>query len=125
MAASGDRAMSVRPSGWTQRTVARQVEEWSGARSTRVERSDRPASALFVERLMEFAGPDDVFLSEETRSEIEAGAIVRSIGEMRINEWGEKAEAFRLLALVPAPARTAGSRGFVPGLPIRAAAPRS
>jgi class 3 adenylate cyclase len=239
--------MSVRPSGWTQRTVARQVEEWSGARSTRVQRSDRPASALFVElrgfdalvehlgedearsltercverarqiardssggepiasgpetrpvisatfegerhagralsaavairdsveqvqpsplpgtgleasggvntgfvvdvemdgdepvsflavgtlrsfavRLMEFAGPGDVFLSDETRAEIAGGAIVRSIGEMRINEWGEKAEAFRLLDLVPAPARTAAARGFVPGLPIRASAPRS
>src|SRR3954470_13517988 len=247
MTASGDRAMSVRPSGWTQRTVTRQVEEWSGARSTRVQRSDRPASALFVElrgfdalvehlgedearlltercverarqiardssgaeptpsgpetrpvnsstsegerhagralsaavairdsveqvqpsplpgsgleasggvntgfvvdvemdadepvsflavgtlrsfavRLMEFAGPGNVFLSDETREEIAGGAIVRSIGEMRINEWGEKAEAFRLLDLVPAPARTAGARGFVPGLPIRAAMPRS
>src|SRR5436190_400509 len=49
MAASGDRAIHVRPSGWTQRTIARQVEEWSGARSTHVQRSDRPASALFVE----------------------------------------------------------------------------
>ena len=240
--------MSVRSTAWTQRTIARQVEEWSGARSTRVERSDRPASALFVElrgfealvehlveeearsltercveracqiardsagteslvsgpetrpvisatfegdrhaaralsaavairdsveqvqpsplpgsgleacggvnsgfvvdvemegdepvsflavgtlrsfavRLMEFAGPGDVFLSDETRAEIAAGAIVRSIGEMRINEWGEKAEAFRLLDLVPAPARATGpARGFVPGLPIRAAAPRS
>src|SRR3954464_11246575 len=211
MTASGDRAMSVRPSGWTQRTVTRQVEEWSGARSTPVQRSDRPASALFVElrgfdalvehlgedearsltercverarqiardssesepvvsgpetrpvisvmfegerhaqralsaagairdsveqvqpsplpgtgleacagvnsgyvveaqmeddesvsflavgtlrsfavRLMEFAGPGDVFLSAETRREIAEGAVVRSIGDMRINEWGE------------------------------------
>jgi class 3 adenylate cyclase len=238
--------MQVRPSGWTQRTITRQVEEWSGTRSTRVERSDRPASAMFVElrgfdaltehlgeeearsltercverscqiardasesepvvsgaetrpvisatfegdhhaaralstavairdsveqvqpsplpgtgleacggvntgfvvdvemdgdepvsflavgtlrsfavRLMEFAGPGDVFVSDETRSEIAGGAIVRSIGEMRINEWGEKAEAFRLLDLVPAPARPMEARGFVPGLPIRAAAPR-
>src|SRR3954462_6430449 len=64
MTASGDRAMSVRPSGWTQRTVTRQVEEWSGARSTRVERSDRPASALFVElrgfdALVEHLGEDE------------------------------------------------------------------
>jgi hypothetical protein len=44
--------------------VARQVEEWSGARSTRVERSDRPASALFVElrgfdALVEHLGDDE------------------------------------------------------------------
>ena len=244
MAASGKRAVPIRDSGWTQGTVARQVEEWGGAHRTRVHRSERPASALFVElrgwdalvehvgdaeartllercvdratqiardggseeaivsgperrpvisatfegerhatralaaavairdsveqvqpsplpgtgleasggvntgfvvdvqldegeaasylavgtlrsfavRLMEFAGPGDVFVSDETRQEVGDGAVTRSIGEMRINEWGERAEAFRLLDLVPAPAKPSNlARGFVPGLPVRAA----
>jgi class 3 adenylate cyclase len=242
MASRARRTVPIRPSGWTERTIARQVEEWSGARNRPVHRSDRAASVLFVElrgwealhdhlgeveakdllercvdracliareagspqvavaaeqtrpvisatfegerhaqqalsvavsirdsveqvqpsplpgsgleacagvntgyvvevrmdgdepasflamgtlrsfavRLQEFAGHGDVFLSDSTRREIGDGAIVRSIGEMRINEWGENAEAFRLLDIVPAPSKTPSqARGFVPGLPIR------
>jgi class 3 adenylate cyclase len=94
-------------------------------------KADEPASFLavgtlrsFAVRLQEFAGPGDVLLSEETRREVGDGAVVRSIGEMRINEWGERSEAFRLLDLVPAPSKVPShARGFVPGLPIRAPTP--
>jgi class 3 adenylate cyclase len=246
MATRGRPAVPIRPSGWTERTVARQMEEWGGPRNVSLPRSDRAASALFAElrgwdelvehlgdeesrsllercveracqiardagsseaavggpatrpvisatfegerhaqralsaagairdsveqvqpsplpgsgleacagvnsgfvvevqmeadesasylavgtlrsfavRLQEFAGPGDVFLSEETRREVGNSAVVRSIGEMRINEWGERTEAFRLLDLVPAPSKLpAHARGFVPGLPIREFAP--
>jgi class 3 adenylate cyclase len=246
MASRGKHAVPIRPSGWTDRTVARQVEEWSGSRNRTVQRSDQAASALFVElrgwealvehlgdpeagtllercvekacqiardggsgdavlggpetrpvisamfegerhaqralsaagairdsveqvqpsplpgtgleacagvnsgyvveaqmeddetvsflavgtlrsfavRLMEFAGPGDVFLSAETRREIADGAVVRSIGDMRINEWGEQQEAFRLLDLVPAPSKVpAHARGFVAGPPSFAVRP--
>ncbi|MDP9295113.1 MAG: hypothetical protein M3O88_00270, partial [Actinomycetota bacterium] len=49
MASRGKRAVPIRPSGWTEHTIARQLEEWGGPRDTNARRSDCAASVLFVE----------------------------------------------------------------------------
>jgi hypothetical protein len=52
--------------------------------------------------------------------------VARSVGDLRINEWGEKKEAFRLLDLVPAPSKVpAHARGFGAGPPSFSARPGS
>jgi class 3 adenylate cyclase len=52
---------------------------------------------MFAARLREFAGPGQVFLSDDARSELAGRALVRSIGLVRTNAGGETREAFCLL----------------------------
>ena len=53
----------------------------------------------FAQRLQEFAGPGNVLLSHEAYAQIEDRVDARSIGDMRLEEWGQKREAFRLIGL--------------------------
>jgi class 3 adenylate cyclase len=58
---------------------------------------------MFAVRLQEFAGPDQVFLSEATYLSIPAHLDVVPIGPVRTCGDGETQEAYALRALVPDP----------------------
>ena len=57
---------------------------------------------MFASRLQEFAGPGQIFVSNETRTALGADIRVRSIGQVRTNPDGETQEAFCLTELVSA-----------------------
>ncbi len=52
---------------------------------------------MFAARLREFAGPGQVFLSDESRTELAGRIQARSVGPVRTNAGGETREAFCLL----------------------------
>jgi class 3 adenylate cyclase len=54
---------------------------------------------MFAARLQEFAGPGQVFLSRDTAAAAGPPAMVRSIGDVRVNAAGERREAFLLVGL--------------------------
>ncbi|MBI4260737.1 MAG: hypothetical protein HY658_09245 [Actinobacteria bacterium] len=70
----------------------------------------------FAMRLQEFAGPGQIFLSEETCREAGGALRARSIGEVRVNAAGELREAY-LLTDVAAAEVPAGHGPPVPARP--------
>lgn len=56
----------------------------------------------FATRLGEFAGPGQVLISAATRAEVRDHALVGSIGDVRLNPYGERQEAFILTGIDPA-----------------------
>lgn len=56
---------------------------------------------LLAARLQEFAGPGQVFLCVDTFRRAAECLRVQPLGEVRVNPWGERREAFCLLEIVP------------------------
>ncbi len=65
------------------------------------------ATRMIASRLREFAGAGQVFLSSTTYQEAGSVAAVRPLGEVRINAYGDRADAYCLTDLrIPSPGPT-------------------